>query len=910
MSLGQLVVELQANLAKTQEDMGRLNQIVEATMQRVDQSAARASRSIENIGNAGRTLRRMEGAEDAAKSIEKVGHASAGARREVLVLAHELSQGNFKRAAGSLMVLGERLDIMGKVMSPVGLTIGAVALALGIFATAAIKGAIESQHFAETLKLTGNFAGQTEGSYNAMARSIAAATGSTVASAREITEGLIATGRIGRTSLEAVSVAATKFAEVSGQKGEEVVKEFSKMSDGALKWAVEQNRQYHFVDGALFEHVRALEEAGKSEQAMIAVSDALTAHLGGEQAENLGTLSRLWHGLKMAIDGAKQSMLDIGRTDTNEQIAQRLQDRISSINAHPETVMGIEGPHKPLDALGPLQSQLNDVSKKILREQDNALLASQKTDHDSIVVESKKFYYDWVKAHKEGAQQLKEALDEVQKKFTDAGHPEAIAAAQAKIRKEFADKGGGNLPRAELGQDIKPLQDQISAEDKLLAYREQVLNGYYKRDQISIEGYYATRTTVIQANATRVAALYDQEIAAEEKYANSTKGATHIEALTRANALRDAQEQTALRTSEQIDLLNEEKAASTEKYRAEVEKLASELDKLNNRQGTNAGADFDRSHAGLRKQATAAGDDSTLATLAEARNAAVAQGQMNALKEQAQVITEKLGIVEKQVALDEVTGQKTQLEGMILISKARGESAAQLEILAQKMQEVAEQSGMPVLINNAQQFKQQTDQLSDSANVLGKNINETFANGFAKTLDNTINRTKTLKQSFLDMGASIEQEIEKMVSQDLANTLFGIGGASGNTGWLQQIIGIGIGLLGGDATGSEAIGASSSSTPDDLIAGYRASGGPTMAGGMYEVNERGPELLTVANRTFLMMGDQAGKVTPTGDAGNGGSGRNTFNMNIAVPAGTTRQTAQQQAGAIMRQAQIAMARNN
>jgi hypothetical protein len=81
-----------------------------------------------------------------------------------------------------------------------------------------------------------------------------------------------------------------------------------------------------------------------------------------------------------------------------------------------------------------------------------------------------------------------------------------------------------------------------------------------------------------------------------------------------------------------------------------------------------------------------------------------------------------------------------------------------------------------------------------------------------------------------------------------------------------------------------------------------------MAGGMYEVNERGPELLTYANRTFLMMGDQPGKVTPMNGSNQGGGG-NTFHMNIAVPAGTTRQTAQQQAREIMTQAQIAQARN-
>ena len=44
--------------------------------------------------------------------------------------------------------------------------------------------------------------------------------------------------------------------------------------------------------------------------------------------------------------------------------------------------------------------------------------------------------------------------------------------------------------------------------------------------------------------------------------------------------------------------------------------------------------------------------------------------------------------------------------------------------------------------------------------------------------------------------------------------------------------------------------------------GGRAIGGPVSAGGMYRVNERGPELLNVAGRQYLMMGSQGGSVSP------------------------------------------------
>jgi hypothetical protein len=232
MSLGTLVLELQGNLARTQEDMGRMNQIVEATMARIDQAAARSSRSIQNVAASTRSIQRVEGADQVVKDLARVEHGSTGARREMLVLAHELSQGNFKRAAGSVMVLGERLDWMGKIMSPVGATIGAVAIAIAVFAVAAIKGAAESREFANSIILTGNYAGLTEGRYNAMASQISTASGVTIGAAREITQELISTGRFGSAALEGVAQSAAKFAEVSGQKSEEVVKFYEKMSGG------------------------------------------------------------------------------------------------------------------------------------------------------------------------------------------------------------------------------------------------------------------------------------------------------------------------------------------------------------------------------------------------------------------------------------------------------------------------------------------------------------------------------------------------------------------------------------------------------------------------------------------------------------------------------------------------------
>jgi lambda family phage tail tape measure protein len=61
---------------------------------------------------------------------------SASARRELVVLAHELSQGNIKNFAGSMLVLAERTDAMSLIFNKTALTAGAfVGILIGAVST-------------------------------------------------------------------------------------------------------------------------------------------------------------------------------------------------------------------------------------------------------------------------------------------------------------------------------------------------------------------------------------------------------------------------------------------------------------------------------------------------------------------------------------------------------------------------------------------------------------------------------------------------------------------------------------------------------------------------------------------------------------------------------------------------------
>lgn len=67
------------------------------------------------------------------------------------------------------------------------------------------------------------------------------------------------------------------------------------------------------------------------------------------------------------------------------------------------------------------------------------------------------------------------------------------------------------------------------------------------------------------------------------------------------------------------------------------------------------------------------------------------------------------------------------------------------------------------------------------------------------------------------------------------------------------------------------------------IQGSRANGGSVSRGGLYQVNERGPEMLTIGDKSFLMMGNRDGSVTP--NTGRGPAAGVT--VNIYNAPGTT-----------------------
>jgi lambda family phage tail tape measure protein len=324
----------------------------------------------------------------AGESTHEFGLKTAGARRELLVLAHEASQGSWKNFGGSLMVMGEKIDIMSKVLSPAGIGIGLLSAAVTGFVIAAYNGSQESDRLDAAIANTGGFAGRTAGQINQMAVSLGGMYGG-VTKAQNVLAGLIETGRFSGDALDAVAASVLAISKATGQDADKVIEQYARMSDGVATWADEQNRQYHFLSLAAYNHIKALEEMGEKGVAEKAVADALTDALG-RQHQQLGWLPAAWHAVGDAAAAAWRQMMNAGKPTSAEDKLAALKQELNaaqtdlaaggqSAGADGATVVATQDDMK--SRIKALQTQIANQQAFVDNEQK---FATQQADRDKI----------------------------------------------------------------------------------------------------------------------------------------------------------------------------------------------------------------------------------------------------------------------------------------------------------------------------------------------------------------------------------------------------------------------------------------------------------------------------------------------------------------------------------------------
>ncbi len=163
---------------------------------------------------------------------------------------------------------------------------------------------------------------------------------------------------------------------------------------------------------------------------------------------------------------------------------------------------------------------------------------------------------------------------------------------------------------------------------------------------------------------------------------------------------------------------------------------------------------------------------------------------------------------------------------------------------------------------------------AQSAQAMDSILN-TLEDGFAGVMDGNYKSFRDLADAMeREFMATINRMVAKALTAQLAKSLgldqVGSGGAGGFGGFLAS-------LFGGGGSGLPVSVVASAANPFG-VAGL-AGGGPVEAGGLYRVNERRTEMLSVNGRDYLMAG-AAGRVRPNPQFAAAAEQRPTVQMTV------------------------------
>jgi phage-related minor tail protein len=686
------------------------------------------------------------------------------------------------------------------VLTPLRLAIGGVTAAgLGLLAIYR-NGEQETRAFNTAIQTTGNYAGATRGRIEELAVEAKRVSGISVGAARDIAVGLVQSGRLGIQTIGELTKSAEGYAAVTGQSVENAAAALGKAFENPSKAARELDGQLNFLTVSQRRYIDDLVEQGRIEEAQLALSQRLSAHLGGVAVDNLGTLERAWRAVAGAIGEAKEALLSIGRPETMEQAIAANQRGIDTLRAQ------IAARQERGQATGKLPALLAakesrqatlDV-QKAARDQDAAMAAS-----DAQFEQRLKAADDRVKRRadslKTGAEVLadsKRDLDLLLKagKLTQDEYDKNLKREQEAARKR---SGGGSayqgaraasqMTAAQLKADLSVLQATIRESDALI---EQAL----KDGTTTIGSAYDQRLANLRQENQAQREAIEQELGAVGKALGSAKnasersqsGARKVELEAQLKVLdvslregerklaqwKEDQERTLSTISARIrvDLASVTGVVDPEALRRQVEQqLRPDLVAA----GQLGGEDGERTRQNVQ-------------LLIEA---GAAQAEFNARLAEAQRLQAALSVQEESVRVQQQQGQISAIEAEARLIDLRAAQVPALQAILAQLEAI--RSALPpeaaATLDNMStsigQLRNQTKAATPAIAGLGTTVTNTFIDAIPDAVGNAASQFENLgqvaKSTLKQIAGAILNSGIKSALQDLFRSDTSGGGGSG-----------------------------------------------------------------------------------------------------------------------------------
>lgn len=822
--------------------------------------------------------------------------------------------GQLKDVFGGIVPAAKALGgaVLG-LLNPFTVIAGAVALLTFGY----VKGQAESEKYNASLITTGNIAGRTAGQLADAAARIDGVIG-TQAQAAESLAALASTGLVSGSDLEAFATTSIRIQKTLGTSVADTAKQFADLGKDPVNAVRRLNESMNFLTLETFRQITALVEQGReteagevAQRAFAQAMDQRTARL----QDNFGVIERGWKSVAGFAAEAWDEFLGIGRADT-------LQERITSSLSEVDRLRNRSGAGTTFGGASAARNAAAIVNEEAnlanLREisklaSSAAAAEGERARNTKAQIEAQTRVNELEKQTLSNSQKRSKEIDKLRKDAALIGlSTEKINALEKSINEKYKDPARRAAPAVQDNEATRyllrlkeinaALTAQTQTESKLTEaekerarFIQQIADLKEKKiltaDQKSLLASEKVILKQLDLNAT-----VSKEVEAREEAAKAIK--RQEEALGR---FRDASEALSLTVSSAVEGRAEGRTSALSGVgRGDRAREELEAQRQLNRE-------YEKYETQLAKSA--------------ARNG-VALDSPEFLKGQ-QALRDARD--QELAAQSDYFDRLRELQGNYLVGATRA-----LENYYEASRNVAEQVGE--VFTNA--FNGAEDALTKFINTgkldlksLGDSIQEDITRGLVRT--QITGPAAKLLQGEIGSGSGIGGVLGSVLGG-----IFGSTGAEGNQSAGGAAAGAGLAAvatgssvataalsalaaaaysaitgLGGQSVVSGASGGGGFlSTAFNFVSGLfgRASGGPVGAGNAYQVNENGPELLTVGNKQVLMMGSQSGQVTPMSNQGRGG---NNITVYVTQPPGSTRETGMQFGEQAARQINRANLRN-
>ena len=687
-------------------------------------------------------------------------------------------------------------------------TLGAVAA--GILGYALYKGSAETQAYSRALIQSGNAAGTTAGQLDVMARAISdASRGATIGKAAEVLVQMAGSGAVGAENLKRFTAAAIEMERAGGQAAADTAKQFSDLSKEPYSAAIKLNEGVNFLSASIIRQIKDFEDQGRSVDAARLAQEAYSSALESrtpQMLNQLGVLERAWLAVADASKKAVDRLLSVGRQSSTNSLAADISASIADIDS------GKLGP-RAKDDLPALREQLIILQQAAGYEATSAAYERDKAENaklyagwlkegDSFLAKRDKAAREIAKTEREGAQLIRAGI------ITQ----EELAGRVASIRDKYKEtpKSDSGLGRAKLAEEIALIKAAEQERQAIYKQSEGIVEATKQAGLITDKTYYEAKREFLQAELVSKLDALDKEGAALKRFSGTPTENVQVQKDMAkvtgevAKARADAAGKTEILRIQEAALATTQ-AASLVVMRAQY---GAEIALINRT------ARLSTERAGLGDRARRE---------AEEIESISAQFTQRQLQMESDLARGKYANNE-QAYIDEY-GLLLQFEERVIAAKLASQ-VRQRQIAADGANGLSKAS--QTYVENASNVSSQIESLTTKA--------------FGGMEDALVSFVATGKLSFSKLAESIIADISRIIIKQQI--------------MLPLLSAIGIGSSGGGGIGS-FLGS---------LIGQRATGGPVVAGGMYEINEtkQGPgEVLDAGGKQYLMA-SRSGTVIPTG----------------------------------------------